>query len=81
MCIRDRNTNKLEIFSEEIKKETVRQGGWRKNDWKGKILVVLVFGVPSDMTRIEFKRKCDELCLYDENRVQEEMRRSKTVLL
>ena len=42
----------------------MRQGGWRKNDWKGKVLVVLVFGVPSDMTRIEFKRKCDEVGLY-----------------
>ena len=42
----------------------MRQDGWRKNDWKGKVLVVLVFGVPSDMTRIEFKRKCDEVELY-----------------
>ena len=45
-------------------KETVRQGGRTKNEWKGKVLVVLAFGVPSDMTRIEFKRKCDEVGLY-----------------
>ena len=51
------NRNKLEIFSEEIRKEAVRQGGRRKNDWKGKVLVV------------------------DEKRVQEEVRRSRTVLL
>ena len=42
----------------------MRQGGWRTNCWKGKVLVVLAFGVPSDMTRIEFKRKCDEVGLY-----------------
>ena len=49
----------------------MRQGGRRKNDWKGKVLVVLVFGVPSDsgMTRIEFERK------------REEIRQSRTVPL
>ena len=53
------STNRLEIFSEEIRRETVRQGGWRKNGWKGKVLVliVLVFGVSSGMARIEFQRK------------------------
>ena len=58
------NTNKLEIFSEEIRRKTVRQGGWSKKDWQGKVLAVLIFGVPSDMMRIEFKRKCDEVGLY-----------------
>ena len=41
------NENKLEIVSKEIRRKTVRQGGWSKKDWKGKVLVVLVFGVPS----------------------------------
>ena len=42
----------------------MRQGRWSKKDWQGKVLiVVLIFGVPSDMTRIEFKRKCDEVGL------------------
>ena len=27
------------------------------------LVVVLIFGVPSDMTRIKFKRKCDEVGL------------------
>ena len=31
--------------------------------WKGKVLVVLIFGVPGDMARIEFKRKYDEVGL------------------
>ena len=54
------------MFSEEIRRETVRENGWRNNEWKGKVLqvAVLVFVVPSDMTRIEFKRKCDEVRLY-----------------
>ena len=30
----------------------------------GKVLVVLVFGVRSDMTRIELKKKCNEGALY-----------------
>ena len=38
-----------------------RQGGWRKNDWKGKVIVVLIFGVPSNMTRIEFKKRRNEV--------------------
>ena len=38
--------------------------GGEKNNWKGKAFVVLIFGVPSDMTRIEFKRKCDDVGLY-----------------
>ena len=42
----------------------MRQGRWGKNDWQGKVLVVLIFGVPSQMTRIEFKRKCEEVGLY-----------------
>ena len=58
------NTNKLDIFSEEIRRETVRQGGWRKNDCNGKLLVVLIFGVPRDITRIEFKKGCDEVGRY-----------------
>ena len=58
------NTNKLEVFSEEIRRETVRPGGWNKKDWQGKVLIVLIFGVSSDMTRIEFKRKREEVGLY-----------------
>ena len=58
-------------------KETVRQGGRTKNEWKGKVLVVLAFGVPSDMTRIEFKRKCDEVGLYCFARRTVEKRREK----
>ena len=53
-----------EIFSEEIinRRETVRQGRWGKKHWQGKVLViVLIFGGPSDMTRIEFERKCSEV--------------------
>ena len=48
------NTNKLDIFSEEIRRDG--EAGWVENyDWKGKMLliVVLIFEVPSDMTRIE----------------------------
>ena len=33
------NRNKLEIFPEKIRRDTVRQGGWRNNYWKGKILL------------------------------------------
>ena len=40
------------------------QGGRRQRDWQGKVLVVLLFGLPSDMTRIEFKRKCEGVGLY-----------------
>ena len=58
-----KNTNKPEIFSEEIRRKTVRQGGWGKKYWQGKVLIALMFGVPSDMTRIEFKRKCEEVGL------------------
>ena len=49
---------------EEIRRETARRGGWERKDWEGKSLVVLIFGVPSDMTRIQFKKKCDEAGLY-----------------
>ena len=44
----------------------MRQGGCSKKDCQGKVLVVLIFGVPSDMTRIKFKRKYDEvgLCCF-----------------
>ena len=58
-------TSKLEILiSKEIDRETVRKGGWRSKEWTGKVLVVLVFGVRSNMTRIEFKRECNEVGLY-----------------
>ena len=59
-----RYANKLEMLSEEIRRETVRQGGWRKRDWQGKVVVVLAFGVPRDMTRKELKRECDEVGMY-----------------
>ena len=52
--------NNLEIFSEEARRKTERQGGWRKKGWQGKVLVtvvVLIIGVPRDMMRIDFKRK------------------------
>ena len=57
-------TTRLEILSKAIERETVRKGGWRSKEWTGKVLVVLVFGVRSDMTRIEFKKKCNEVGLY-----------------
>ena len=41
----------------------MRKRGWERKDWNGKSLVVLIFGVSSDMTRIEFK-KCNEVGLY-----------------
>ena len=52
------------MFSEEIRRDMVKQGRWRNSDWKGEALVVLIFGVPSDVTRIEFKRKWDEVGPY-----------------
>ena len=59
------NTNKLEIFSEEIRRKTARRGGGRNKHWQGKVLVVLIFGVPTSYTmRFEFKRKRDEARLY-----------------
>ena len=33
--------------------------GWRQKLWKGERLEFLVFGIPRDMTRIEFKNCCD----------------------
>ena len=63
---KDETQKKLEIFSEGTRRETARQGGWRKNDQKGKglFVVVLMSGLPSDMTRIEFKGECNEVGLY-----------------
>ena len=55
---------KLEIFSKEFERVTVRQGGWRRKEWTGKVLVILEFGVRSDMTRIEFKKNFHEIGLY-----------------
>ena len=52
------------MLSKEIERETVRKGGCRSKEWTGKVLVVLVFGVRSDMTRTEVKRKCNEVGLY-----------------
>ena len=46
-----------EILSTEIERKTVRDGRWIRKEWTSKFLVVLVFGVSSDMTRLEFKRK------------------------
>ena len=57
-------TNKLEILSKEIERETVRKGGWRRKEWSGKVLVVLIFGVRSDTTRTYFKKKCNEIGLH-----------------
>ena len=53
-----------EILSTEIERKTVRDGRWITKEWTGKYLVVLVFGVSSDMTRLEFKRKCSGIGLY-----------------
>ena len=53
-----------EILSTETERKTARKGGWIRKEWTGKFLVVLVFGVSSDMTRLEFKRKCSEIGLY-----------------
>ena len=57
-------THKLEILSKEIERETVRKGGWRSKEWTGKVLVVLIFGICSDMTRIDFKKECNSVGLY-----------------
>ena len=57
-------TNKLEILSEDIRRKTTRRGGWGNKDWQGEVLVALIFGVLSGMTRIEFMRKCDEVGVY-----------------
>ena len=46
------------------RREAVRKGGWRSKEWMDKFLVVLVFGVSSDMTRIEFKRKYNGIGLH-----------------
>ena len=51
------NKHEQEILSTEIKRKTVREGGWRSKEWTGNFLVVLVFGVSSDMTRVEFKKQ------------------------
>ena len=40
-----------------------RKGGCRRKQWTGKVLVVLIFGGRSDMTRIEFKKKNNEIGL------------------
>ena len=53
-----------EILSTEIERKTVRDGRWITKEWTGKFLVLLVFGVSSDMTRLEFKRKCSGIGLY-----------------
>ena len=53
-------THEQEILSTEIERETVRKGGWRSKEWTSKFLVVLVFGVSSDLTRIEFERNVME---------------------
>ena len=58
------NTNQLEIFSEWIRRETVRQGGWGNNDWKVIILVALIFGIPGDVTPTGLRRKCGEVEMY-----------------
>ena len=42
----------------------MRQGVWNKKYLQGKLLVVLISGVPRDMTRIDFNRKCNEVGLY-----------------
>ena len=42
----------------------MRKGGWERKTWKGKSLAVLIFGVLSDTTIIEFKKKCNEVGLY-----------------
>ena len=42
----------------------MRKGGWERKYWKGESLAVLIFGVPRDMTRIEFKKKGNEVGLY-----------------
>ena len=51
-------TNKLEILSKRIGRETVRKGGWRSKE------VVLVIGARGAMTRIAFKKKCSGVGLH-----------------
>ncbi|CAM9790724.1 unnamed protein product [Ectocarpus sp. 12 AP-2014] len=36
-----------------------KPGGWKQKPWKGDRLELLLFGIPRDMTRIEFKHCCD----------------------
>ena len=60
------NANKLEIFSEEIKREMVKQGECRNNYWEGKRFF-----------QKSLKRKCDEVGLctvlqQEESRKREE---------
>ena len=52
-----------EIRSTEIERETVRKGGWRSKEWMGTFSSCV--GIRSrDMTRIEFKMKCNGIGLY-----------------
>ncbi|CAB1110306.1 unnamed protein product [Ectocarpus sp. CCAP 1310/34] len=39
-------------------------GGWKQKLWKGDKLELLLFGIPRDMTRIEFKNCCDREGLH-----------------
>lgn len=59
--------NTLEIFSGDIRKETVRQGGWRRKEWKranDQLIVGLMLGYLGEAAGIEFKKKCDGVGLY-----------------
>ena len=62
---KDEHQNKLEIFSEEIGRDGEAGGAWRKNDCQGTVLVVLIYWSAQR---------------HDENRVKEEVRRSRTVV-
>ncbi|CAB1108538.1 unnamed protein product [Ectocarpus sp. CCAP 1310/34] len=41
-----------------------KPGGWKQKLWKGDKLELLLFGIPRDMTRIEFKNCCDREGLH-----------------
>lgn len=58
-------TNELQKLWKEIRsgRETTRKGGYRTRKLTGKVLMVQVFGVCSDMTVLELKRACNEVGL------------------
>ncbi|CAB1118762.1 unnamed protein product [Ectocarpus sp. CCAP 1310/34] len=41
-----------------------KPGGWKQKLWKGDKLELLLFGIPRDVTRIEFKNCCDREGLH-----------------
>ncbi|CAB1120028.1 unnamed protein product [Ectocarpus sp. CCAP 1310/34] len=48
----------------EIMRMVKKPGGWKQKLWKGDKLELPLFGIPRDMTRIEFKNCCDREGLH-----------------